>query len=77
MAALRRIRDAAQMDRFGGFGDIAIWATDMGGEAKIDLDELNRLVFDCVNEFGPEELQWTALNRIVDILAKRTDYFER
>ena len=49
----------------------------MGGEAKIDLDELNGLVFDCVNEFGPEELQWTALNRIVDILAKRTDYFER
>ncbi len=43
-------------------------------EANIDLDELSRLVYDTINEFGPDDRQVAAVNRLVDILAVHTDY---
>lgn len=41
---------------------------------NIDLDELDRLVYDCINEFGPEERQRAALESIFDILSQNTDF---
>jgi hypothetical protein len=46
----------------------------MSEAPDIDLDELGRLVYDTINEFGPEQRQATALNRIIDILTEHTDY---
>ena len=47
----------------------------MSKTPDIDFDELDRLVYDVINLFGPEERQATAVNRLVDILAEHTDYF--
>jgi len=41
---------------------------------NIDLDELGRLVYDAINEFGPYDRQVAAVNRLVDILTEQADY---
>lgn len=41
---------------------------------SIDLADLDRLVYDVINGFGPEGRQAAALNRIIDILTEHTDY---
>ena len=46
----------------------------MSETPNIDLDELDRLVYNCINEFGPEERQRAALERIFDILTEATDF---
>jgi hypothetical protein len=46
----------------------------MREDPNIDLHQLDRLVYDVINEFGPEERQAAALNRIIDILTERTDF---
>lgn len=46
----------------------------MSEAPDIDLAELDRLVYDAINEFGPEERQRAALGRIFDILIERTDF---
>ncbi|BCO59612.1 hypothetical protein LTQ56_17630 [Mycobacterium intracellulare subsp. intracellulare] len=46
----------------------------MSGSPNIDIDELDRLVYDVINEAGSEERQRTALNRIIDILTEHTDF---
>jgi len=46
----------------------------MGETANVDIDELDRLVYHCINEFGAEERQRAALERIFDILTEHTDF---
>lgn len=46
----------------------------MNKTPNIDLDELDRLVYHCINEFGAEERQRAALERIFDILIEHTDF---
>lgn len=41
---------------------------------NIDLGELDRLVYHCIKEFGAEERQRAALERVFDILIERTDF---
>ena len=41
---------------------------------NINIDELDRLVYNCINQFGPEERQRAALERIFDILSAHTDF---
>jgi hypothetical protein len=41
---------------------------------NIDLDELDRLIYQCINEFGAEERQRLALERIFDLLIERTNF---
>lgn len=45
----------------------------MSGTPNIDIDELDRLVYDVINEAGSEERRRTALNRIIDVLTEHTD----
>lgn len=40
----------------------------------VDLDELDRLVYNCINEFGPQERQRAALERIFETLTEHTDF---
>jgi hypothetical protein len=46
----------------------------MGETANVDIDDLGRLVYDCINEFGVDERQRAALERIFDILTEHTDF---
>lgn len=46
----------------------------MSEVSDIDLEELDRLVYHCINEFGAEERQRAALEAIFDILIERTDF---
>ena len=46
----------------------------MSEAPNVDLDELDRLVYNCINKFGPEERQRAALERIFDILTEHTDF---
>ena len=46
----------------------------MSEAPNVDLDELDRLVYDAINKFGPEERQRAALERIFDILTEHTDF---
>jgi hypothetical protein len=46
----------------------------MSETPRIDMDELNQLVFTVINEAAPEERQAEALNRIIDVLTEHTDF---
>jgi hypothetical protein len=41
---------------------------------SVDIDEFDRLIYHCINEFGAEERQRASLERIFDILIEHTDF---